>query len=455
MSEYYHLNSIILVYHKMQRPHSSYYSVRTSYLKLLSSINVKTWAETINLEDSFARVLWFNVLSNTNIPSRNCSHMDGFAVRYVDIKECSRFRPVILNVLSETRSGNKNNRNLIKGQSAKIATGKPLPFGADTIIPLEYAKFEGKEGTINISSRFPKGSFVSTAGSEIKRNTLLFRRRHIIRAQDIGLLSLLGIRKLEVFKKPIVGVIPTGSELTNEFNNIKRGKILNTNSGVLSRLIESSGGVSLDLGITSDNVEKIQAKIKQALSSCDIVLTTGGSSIGDRDLVAESLNAMGDPGIIVHGVRLDRGRVTGLAALQRKPIIILPGPIQGAVNAFIIFAQPLIRNMLGLPSNSKPLVLANLMQDWNARKRYQHFTKILYVKVRLSRSGQFNALPVVGETTNITVLTRTNGFILIPEGISNLKKGQHVKIRILPGLSFSSGNPIDCFYEDENMNSNL
>jgi molybdenum cofactor synthesis domain-containing protein len=244
-----------------------------------------------------------------------------------------------------------------------------------------------------------------------------------------------------VFKKPIVGLIPTGSELTDEFDNIKQGKILNTNSKVLSRLIEASGGLSLDLGITPDNVEEIQAKIKQALTYCDIVLTTGGSSIGDKDLVAESINAIGNPGIIVHGVRLDRGRVTGLAALRRKPIIILPGPIQGAVNAFIIFAQPLIRYMLGLPSNTKPLIIAKLMQDWNARKRYQNFTKILYVKLRLLRSGQFSALPVVGETTNITVLTRTNGFILVPERISTLKKGQLVKIRILPGSSFSSGTP--------------
>ncbi|HEY7109769.1 MAG TPA: molybdopterin molybdotransferase MoeA [Nitrososphaeraceae archaeon] len=425
----------------MHRPHSSYSSVRTGYLKLLRSINIKACSDTIDLEDSFARVLWFNVHSNTNIPSRNCSHMDGFAVRYVDIKECSRSHSVTLNVISETGFGIKKDRNLIKGQSAKIATGKPLPYGADTIIPLECAKFDVKERRINISSSFPKGSFVSIAGTEIKRNTLLLRRLHIIRAQDIGLLSLLGIRKLKVFKKPIVGLIPTGSELTDEFDNIKQGKILNTNSKVLSRLIEASGGLSLDLGITPDNVEEIQAKIKQALTYCDIVLTTGGSSIGDKDLVAESINAIGNPGIIVHGVRLDRGRVTGLAALRRKPIIILPGPIQGAVNAFIIFAQPLIRYMLGLPSNTKPLIIAKLMQDWNARKRYQNFTKILYVKLRLLRSGQFSALPVVGETTNITVLTRTNGFILVPERISTLKKGQLVKIRILPGSSFSSGTP--------------
>jgi molybdopterin molybdotransferase len=379
--------------------------------------------------------------------------MDGFAVRYEDIKQSSRTRPVTLVVASQTRFGSKDNHILIRGQSARISTGKPLPIGADTIIPLEYTKFDRKEGTINIYTSFPRGSFISVAGDEIKQNTLLLYRQHILRAQDLALLSMLGIRKLKVFKRPRVGIIPTGSELTNEFGDLKLGKILNTNSKVISRLIEASGGISLDFGITPDNTKEMQSKIKLALSASDIILTTGGSSVGDRDLVAESVHAMGQPGIIVHGIRLDRGRVTGLAALRSKPIIILPGPVQGAVNAFIIFAQPLIRSMLGLLSFSKPVIAAKLMQDWDARKSYQGFTKILYVKMWLSRSGEVLALPVTGETTNITVLTKSNGFILIPERITTLKKGQQVKISILPGLSFSSSNPIDYLCGSENISS--
>jgi molybdopterin molybdotransferase len=420
----------------MLGPPSSYSSVRTSYSKLLHSIKVKSWPETISVEESFGRVLWSDIVSNANIPSSNCSHMDGFAVRYYDIKGSSITRPVTLNVV-ETRFGMGDNHILIEGQSARISTGKPIPIGANTVIPLEYTKFDYKKGTINIYSYFPRGSFISVAGSEIKQNTLLLCRGHILRAQDLALLSMLGIRRLKVFKRPRVGIIPTGSELTNEFDNIKLGKILNTNSKVISKLIEASGAVSLDFGITPDNMKEIQSKIRLALSSSDLVLTTGGSSVGDRDLVAESVNAMGDPGIIVHGIRLDRGRVTGLAALRSKPIIILPGPIQGAVNAFIIFARPLIRCLLGLPSSSKPMIVAKLMQDWHARKRYQGFTKILYVKMWLSSSGEVRALPVTGETTNITVLTKTNGFILVPERITTFKKGQQVKISIIPGLSFS------------------
>jgi molybdopterin molybdotransferase len=260
---------------------------------------------------------------------------------------------------------------------------------------------------------------------------------------------MLGIRKIKIFKKPRVAIIPTGNELTEEITDIKHGKILNTNSRVISNLIEKSGGMPLDIGITPDDIRKIKSKIRFALSKSDIILTTGGSSVGLRDLVAESINDIGKPGILVHGVKLDRGRVTGLAALRSRPVIILPGPIQGAVNAFIVFAQPLIRLMLGLQPFNKPFISAKLTEDWNARKKFQNFTKIVYVKMWRSESGEFHAKPITGETTDITVLTGTNGFILVPERLTTLKRGQQVKINIFPGLSFSSGNPIEFHYQSE------
>jgi len=422
---------------------SSYTSVRASYIRLLNAINIRPRAETIFIEESVGRVLWTDIISNIDIPSRNCSHMDGFAIKYSDIKRISQQRPVRLKVVPWRRPGKREKQILLTGQAVRIPTGEVLPHSADTVIPIEYTKFDSKNNTIIIQTRLPKGSFVSYKGGEIKRNDLLLKKRHVLRTQDIALLSMLGIRKLKIFKKPRVAIIPTGNELTDEFTDIKRGKILNTNSKVLSNLIEAAGGIPLDLGITPDNIYKIQNKIRSALSVSEIILTTGGSSVGVRDLVAESVNDIGKPGILVHGIKLDRGRVTGLAALQGKPVIILPGPIQGAVNAFIVFVQPLIRSMLGLQTFLQPFITAKLTENWNARKKYQDFTKIVYMKMWRSISGEFHAIPITGETTNITVLTRTNGFILVPGPIRMLKRGQQVKINILPGLSFSSGNPIE------------
>jgi len=421
---------------------SSYTSVRHSYSKLMNAITMRPMAESIFTEKALGRVLWTDITSHIDIPSSNRSHMDGFVVKHNDITKISQYGPIKLRIIPK-RKANRKNQNLHTGQTIRISTGEVLPRLGDTVIPLEYTQFDSKNHTITIQRDFPKGSFISYKGSEIARNDLLLSEGHVLRTQDLALVSMLGIRKLKIFKKPTVAIIPTGNELTNEINVAKGGKILNTNSRVISDLIEISGGKPLDLGITPDNNDKIKNKIRVALSESDIILTTGGSSVGVRDLVAESINDIGKPGILVHGIKLDRGRVTGLAALRRKPVIVLPGPIQGAANAFIVFAQPLIRVMLGLNPFTEPLIIAKLTEDWNARKKFQNFTKIVYVKISQSVSGEFHAKPITGETTDITVLTKSNGFIMVPERLTRLKRRQKVKINIFPGLSFSSGSSIE------------
>jgi molybdopterin molybdotransferase len=428
---------------------SYYTSVRASYSKLINAITIRPKVESIFTEQAIGRVLWTDIISHTDIPSSNCSHMDGFVVKYNDIRKISQQGPIKLRVVPRRKAGKRENQILLTGQTIRVSTGEVLPRLGDAVIPVEYTQFDSKNSTVIIQRDFAKGSFVSYKGSEIALKDLLLNTRHVLRAQDLALISMLGIRKLKIFKKPRVAIIPTGNELTEEINEIKRGKILNTNSRVISNLIETTGGTPLDLGITPDNIHKIKYKIRLALSESDIILTTGGSSVGLRDLVAESINDIGKPGILVHGVKLDRGRVTGLAALRSIPVIILPGPIQGAVNAFIVFAQPLIRLMLGLQPFNKPFISAKLTEDWNARKKFQYFTKIVYVKMSRSASGNFHAKPITGETTDITVLTGTNGFILVPERLTMLKRGQKVKINVFPGLSFSSGNPIEFHYQSE------
>lgn len=428
---------------------SNYTSVRTAYSKLTNAITIRPTAETIDTKKAVGRVLWTDIISPIDIPSSNRSHMDGFVVKYNDISMLSHRGPIKLKLVPGRKDSKSENQILLAGQAIRVSTGEVLPRLGDTVIPLEYTQFDSKNNTIIIQKDLAKGSFISFKGGEIARKDLLLNAGHVLRIQDLALASTLGIQKLRIFKKPSVAIIPTGSELTNDINDAKRGKILNTNSTVISNLIEISGGIPLDLGITLDNIHKIKNKIRAALSKSDIILTTGGSSVGVRDLVAESINDIGKPGILVHGIKLDRGRVTGLAALRNRPVIILPGPIQGAVNAFILFAQPLIRFMLGLQPYTKPFISAKLTKEWNARKKFQNFTKMVYVKMSQSASGEFYASPITGETTDITVLTGSNGYILVPERSTMLKKGQKVKINTFPGLSFSSGNPIEFPYPSE------
>jgi molybdopterin molybdotransferase len=370
--------------------------------------------------------------------------MDGFAVLYDDIKNASNLKPIILKVISEVKLGKIKCEPLEPGQAARIPTGGYLPPKSDTVVPIEYSQFNEMDRSVRIFAEFPKGSFISPAGKDITKDKLMFRKGHLLRIQDISLLNSMRVKKLNVYKKPKVAIIPTGSELTNDINEVAYGKILNTNGQIISTLIEASGGIPVDLGITSDNVKMIKSKINNALSQNNIVLTIGGSSVGHKDLIAETINSMGKPGILAHGIKLDRGRVTKIAALKSKPIIILPGPIQGAINAFIVLALPLIRSLIGLSHNNYVFINAQITDNWKARKKFQNFVKILYVRLSYSKTNNsIKAEPITGETSNMTVMTRANGYVLVSEKITKIEKENNVQVNLLPGFSFASSNPID------------
>ena len=222
---------------------SHYTSVRASYFKLMNAINIRPMAESIFAEQAIGRVLWTDIRSHTDIPSSNCSHMDGFVVKYNDISRISQHGPIKLRVVPRRKDGKRENQVLLTGQTIRVSTGEVLPRLGDTVIPVEYTQFDSKNNTIIIQRDLAKGSFVSYKGSEIAHKDLLLNKRHVLRAQDLALIAILGIRKLKIFKKPRVAIIPTGNELTENITDIKRGRILNTNSRVISNLIETSGGI--------------------------------------------------------------------------------------------------------------------------------------------------------------------------------------------------------------------
>ncbi|HEX6646642.1 MAG TPA: molybdopterin molybdotransferase MoeA [Nitrososphaeraceae archaeon] len=429
----------------MYKESTSYSSIRTAFFELRKNISVQPKIEIVNTNHkSLGRILYNAINSTVNIPLYDSSHMDGFAVLYDDIKGASNLKPIILKVISEVKLGNTKCEPLEPGQAARIPTGGYLPPMSDTIVPIEYSQFNKIDRSVKIFSEFPKGSFISLAGKDITKNKLIFKKGHLLRIQDISLLNSMKIKKLNVYKKPKVAIIPTGSELTNDIDEVAYGKILNTNGQIISTLIEASGGIPVDLGITSDNVTMIKSKINNALSQNDIVLTIGGSSVGHKDLIAETINSMGKPGILAHGIKLDRGRVTKIAAVKSKPIIILPGPIQGAINAFIVLALPLIRSLIGLSHNNYVFINAKITDNWKARKKFQNFVKILYVHLSYSKTNNnIKAEPITGETSNMTVMTRANGYVLVSEKITKIEKENNVQVNLLPGFSFASSNPID------------
>jgi molybdenum cofactor synthesis domain-containing protein len=237
-----------------------------------------------------------------------------------------------------------------------------------------------------------------------------------------------------VYARPRVSIIPTGSELTPRIRNPPKGKVVETHGLFLAALIEGAGGIPIKQDIVPDDVGALTRGIESALRTSDIALTIAGSSLGEPDLTEDSINAAGKPGVLVHGVKLHRGRVMGLGVVAGKAIVILPGPIQGAANAFAALAYPIIRAHLGREFESPPWLPARVKTGWDAGDRFRDFSKVVYVKAR-TQDGEIWVEPWSGETEKMTLLTRSQGYLLLGEGTVGLEVGESVRLNLLPGLS--------------------
>ena len=241
-----------------------------------------------------------------------------------------------------------------------------------------------------------------------------------------------------VCSKPRVAIIPTGSRLSEKISGTESpARSAETHTFLLARLIEGAGGIPVRMPITRDDADEIRQSIRVALRAADLVLTVAGSSVSETDVTEEAINASGEPGVLVHGMKVTRGRVMGFGVANGKAVIILPGPIQGALNAFIVMAYPLIRAFLGRGYESPPSVPAVLADDWDAGKRFRTFTKVVYVRTNAD-GAVVTVQPSYGETEKVTFLTQNDGYLLVGEDIVVMKKDDPVRVHLLPGLSYLS-----------------
>lgn len=427
----------------MSKNFDSYISVEKSISILLKNIKISRNTEIIYVYDALGRVLNHDVVAAHNVPRYNTSHMDGFAVRSADINKASSTKPVYLRISNfESSLGEYPDIYLKKGEATRIHTGNNVPHGSDTVIPIEEITFVD-ENKIKIIKSLKKGTFVYLSGSDIKKGKKVMSKEQVIRAQHMGLLATLYISKVSVYEKPVVSIIPTGNELTNDIQELNKNsnkqqtKILNTNSHIISNLVRELGGIPVDLGITPDRSDALKNKILKALKSSDLILTIGGTSAGEHDIVKSTINKIGSPGMIANKVKLDRGRVAGIAAVGEKPILVLPGPVQGTLNAFLVFARPLISLLAGRTNAHAFSIPAILNQNWTSRKKFFNFKKIVYIKLLKTRSKGFPfAEPIIGETQSISLLSEANAFVIVPEDIHELSKGDIVQVYLLPGFSY-------------------
>jgi len=376
---------------------------------------MRTEPETIDTEQALGRVTAGPVFARLSSPSYHSAAMDGIAVRAQQTYGTSERKPRVLRI----------------GKDALwVNTGQPLPEGFDAVIMVEKVHML-EEDRVEIRSPAYPWQHVRKVGEDIIATQLLLPQNHRIRPVDIGALISGGVFSLKVWQRPIVAIIPTGSELVpykvfQDKGILKSGQILEYNSSVLSAMIQEQGGVPRVYGVIRDDRDSIQDAIYRAVASdAHVVIINAGSSAGSRDFTAEAIEKLGE--VLVHGVAMMPGKPTILGVIEGKPVIGNPGYAVSSVLSFEQFVAPLLYRLQGIEPPEPKLIRVRLTRDVPSKLGIEEFLRVNIGKV----GDKYVATPLPRAAGSITTLTRAEGILRIPELSEGITQSEEVEAELL------------------------
>jgi len=372
--------------------------------------------ETLPIDDAPGRVLASAVVATYSTPPFDRATMDGYAVVAADTTSASQETPITLKIIEEVFAGSVPQKKLSNGEAIQIATGARLPAGADTVVMVEDTRRNG--GLVTILKYTTAGSNITLKGSDIKEGDSILKAGTVLDPAKIGVLASQGLREVEVYVKPTVAVMPTGEEIVPVGHRLKEGQIYDINSHALASVIRQNGGIPLVLPITGDDMRNLKTSLEKALA-CDMVVTSGGSSVGEKDFLSEMLASMGE--IKFHGVKLKPGKPTAFAVIKGKPVLGMPGyPTSCLINAYLLLA-PALRKMARLSAGNKAQVAAKLGESVKGTAG-----RTMFLPVRLEGNKVYS---VFKDSGAITSVARADGYIVVPQD-TELHEGDSVSVTL-------------------------
>ena len=401
--------------------------------KFFSQVNIERLVtENIPTMEALGRILAEDVIAKVDVPSFDRSAVDGYVLRAEDTYGASPTNPVILDIIGVVEIGSSSKIILGKQQAMRIATGAAMPKGADSVVMIEYTEKIG-EGKVEVYSSLTPGENVSKRGEDVEKGERILSKGTLLQPQDIGILAALGNSEVEVVKRPKVAILSTGNELVELGKNVELGKIIDANRPILMAMVKELGGEPLDFGMARDDLREIRSRIASGMENNDMVLVSGGTSVGTGDLVPEAINSLGRPGIIVHGMCIRPGRPAALAAIGSRPIVLLPGFPVAAMVSFNAIVQPILLRMLGASSDqfARRTVRARMLRRIPSSIGNRTYVRVL-VK-RLDKGYVAEPLRTSGSGV-ISSMIKANGLVIIPEEKEGLEEGEEVEVTMLRPL---------------------
>lgn len=374
--------------------------------------------EGVRLEEAAGRLLAEDVVAGFNVPPFDRSSMDGYAVRAEDTYGASTFSPRRLRLIGVQHAGERFEGEVGPGECVEVATGSPIPRGSDAVVMVEHTRLDG--GYVEVQKPAYPGAHISPEGEDIKKGDVVVGGGDLLTPGRIGALAALGVESAAVYAKPTVAVISTGSEVRPLGSDLEAGQIYDINLHTLSAVIASNGGIPIRHGIVPDDSAAIEAILSEAVSS-DLVVFSGGSSVGSRDLLYDVVEEAGE--VLFHGVQVKPGKPTLFGLVEGKPVFGMPGYPTSCLSNAYVFLVPALRMLAGLPPPEPRRVRARMaVRVVSSSGREQFLT------VRLDGGL---AYPVFKRSGAITSMAHADGYIVLPVNTDTVEEGEEVTVTLL------------------------
>ncbi len=395
---------------------------KEAFLALEEAFTCQMPAEWVPLSEALGRVLAEPVVATEYVPGFDRSTVDGYAVHGTDTFGCSDAIPAMLTLAEEVTMGTETVTPLSPGTCAAVPTGGAAPPGADAVVMLEYVEEYG-DGTVGILKPAAPGTNLILRGDDVSPGKQVLPVGRALAPQDIGALAALGCHRVQVRKRPLVGILSTGDELVNVEMQPGPGQVRDVNAPMLAALVQRAGGESRHFGIVPDDPLALQEAVVQAVACCDCVLLSGGSSVGKKDAACQTLETLGE--VLFHGLAMKPGKPTLLGRVEEKPVLGLPGHPAAAFFVASLFVPQLLSNLTGRSFDryTLPAKLTGAVSANHGRAQY--------VGVHLFREdGVVFAQPIYGKSGLITALAGSDGYFSIPRDCEGLPAGAIVDVAV-------------------------
>lgn len=393
---------------------------------ILSSIPILP-SEEVALLDALYRVLDEDVYSDSNIPPFDNSAMDGYAIRAADVGRASAENPVILDVLEDLAAGYVAGQAVGEGQAIRIMTGAPMPQGADSVVKVEET--ERSNGSVKVFRSVKRGENVRLAGEDVRVGELVLTKGKLLGPGDVGMLASIGKASIKVIRRPRVAVIATGDELVDVGEPLAPGKIRNSNAYSIGAQVLEAGAIPLMVGIARDRRNDLVEKIERGLEA-DILITSGGVSVGDYDLVKQVLAELGE--VVLWKVAMKPGKPLAFGVIQDKPLFGLHGYPTSSMVSFEQFVRPAILKMSGRSDLKRPEIQVVLEDRVVKKPGRRHYLRAVLER----KDGEVHAkLTSSQKSGSLKPMTVANALLVIPEDATAIEPGEKVTAQLIRELT--------------------